>query len=252
MTTHERSSVDPGSEGSFTLSTGQTVDLPLSTEATMLGAVFSASRKAVDDLLPRELQPVRATPTGKAAVTFLSVEYRHIGVDGIDSYDEFGVVFPAVRRSTPTVPYLSALYRSMRGYVWSLPVTTEPAKALGVDIWGYPKFVADTTHKEDDSRRRTTVSVDDDRLVTLQVDRSPSVQVRDEGYNYTVSDDELLRIPVDVDAELGGWPLGGGVSLSLGSHPRVEPLKNLDISERALGRLSLDGEVRFHTGEPIR
>jgi hypothetical protein len=78
------------------------------------------------------------------------------------------------------------------------------------------------------------------------------VQVRDEGYNYTVRDDELLRIPVDVDAELGGWPLGGGVSLSLGSHPRVELLKNLDINQRALGRLSLDGEVRFHSGERIQ
>jgi hypothetical protein len=33
--------------------------------------------------------------------------------------------------STRTIPYLSALNRATSGYVWFLPVTTAPAKALG-------------------------------------------------------------------------------------------------------------------------
>jgi len=236
----------------MTLSTGQTVEFPVDLEATMLGAVYSAPRAPVDALLPGGVQPIRATPGGDAAVTFLSVEYHDIGVNGIDPYDEFGVIVPATHGAT-TVPYLSPLTRATSGYVWYLPVTTEPARALGVDVWGFPKVVADITHEDEGSQRRTTVSIDGERFVTMLVDRPPSIHRQDDGYSYSVRDGALLYTPADIDAEIGGWPFTDAVAVTLGEHDRAEVLRdlNLGLDGRALARIALDGTVRFHPGEPL-
>ncbi|MFB6156393.1 MAG: acetoacetate decarboxylase family protein [Haloferacaceae archaeon] len=114
-----------------TLSTGHAVDLPVRLRATTLGATFAAPADAVADLLPDELAPIRATPTGDAAVTLLSVEYHDVDVPGMAPYDEFAAVVPASHAVTLDVPYVSALTRATNGYVWYMPVTTAPSRAFG-------------------------------------------------------------------------------------------------------------------------
>lgn len=217
----------------------------------MLGAVFAAPRQQVTALLPDELQPMRVTAGGKAAVTFLSVEYHRIGNGEIDPYNEFAIILPAVHESTTTIPYLSALTQETSGYMWCLPVTTEPAKALEVDIWGFPKVVADITHEDAVTRRRTTVTVDGERFITFETTRPPSIETQDDGYTYTVKDGELLRVPNEVDGEVGVWPFSDEVSVSFGEYHRAEPLRGLDIGDRALARVSVEGEARFYPGEPL-
>jgi hypothetical protein len=235
----------------MTLSTGEKISIPLSTEATMVGAVFAVPRQQVTALLPDELQPMRVTVGGKAAVTFLSVKYHRIGDGEIDPYNEFAVILPAVHEPTTTVPYLSALTRGTSGYMWYLPVTTESAKALGVDIWGFPKVIADITHEDDGTRRRTTVTVGGDRFITFETIHPPSMETQDDGYTYTVKDDELLRVPNEINGEIGAWPFTDEVSVAFGEYHRAEPLCELDISDRALARVSVKGEARFYPGEPL-
>lgn len=251
MGTDQPSPTGSGGTERVTLSTGETITLPLSTEATMLGAVFAVPRRQLAALLPDGLRPMRVTAGGKAAVTFLSVEYHRIGNGEIDPYNEFAVVLPAVHESTATVPYLSALTHGTSGYMWYLPVTTEPAKALGVDIWEFPKVVADITHRDDGTRRRTTVTVDGDRFITFEATYPPSLEMRDDGYTYTVKDGELLRVPNEVHGEMGAWPFTDKVSVAFGDSHRAQSLRELDIGDRALARVSVKGEVQFHPGEPL-
>lgn len=241
---------DPGDEPSVPLSTGQTVDLPLETQATVLGAAFSAPTDGVGALLPDELRPLRATPTGNAAVVLLSVEYHHVGVPGIEPYDEFAVVVPAVP-DVSDVAVESSDDAPVGGYVWYLPVTSNPARALGVDVWGYPKTVADVAHEDVGSRRRTTVTVDGERFVELSVDRPPSVGLSVEASSYAGDGGDLQRIPAAVDGDLGGWPLSSAVSLTFGDHDRAGPLRDLDLGGRALARVSFEGRVTFHEGVPV-
>ncbi|WP_435063702.1 acetoacetate decarboxylase family protein [Halobaculum sp. EA56] len=234
-----------------TISTGHRVELPVRLRAQMRGATFAAPFGPVADLLPEGLEPIRATARGHAAVTLLSVEYRDVDVPGLDPYDEFAVVVPAGHDSPAAVPYLSALTRATDGYVWYMPVTTEAARAFGVDVWGYPKVVADITHEDDGSVRETTVTVDDDRFATLEVARPPSFDTEDTGSTYTVENGRLYEVPSRIDADLGGWPFSTEVSVSFGDHPRAAPLRSLDLGPRALGRFVLDGEVYFHRAEPV-
>jgi len=237
-------------EEPITLSTGETVSVPLSTDATVYGAIFSADRGAVADLLPRGLEPIRATPR-RAAVTFLAVEYHRIGDDVMAPYDEFSVMFPAVEAGERSWPLASLATHGASGYVWYLPVTTEPAKALGVDIWGYPKDVAEIDHDDHVAGRRTTVTADGQEVITLDVEGAPGFDQRQEGASYTVKDGTLLRESLTLDGRLGAWPYSGQVAWELGDHPRADRLRELDLGERALARLRFDGEFVIGAGEPI-
>lgn len=235
----------------LTLSTGQTVHLPLETEATMRGALYPTHPERVASLLPGSLRPLQVTPTGQAGVLLVSVEYHHVGVEGIDPYDEFVVAVPATHNSTANRPIVSALTGPLSGYVWYMPVTTEPARALGVDGWGFPKVVANITHTDTGSMRHTGVTIDGQRFLDLSVDRPPSVPVEETVYSYAVTDGQLCHIPVQIDASIGAWPLSSAVSLTLGTHERARQLRDLGIGGRALGRVSLEGTVRIGAGEPI-
>lgn len=234
-----------------TLSTGHTVELPVRTEATMLGATFAAPKSDVSELLPSGLRPIRATPTGSAAVTLLSVEYHEVEIPEMGSYNEFAVLIPASHSSPSKVPYVSALTQATNAYVWYMPVTTEPAKAFGIDIWGFPKVVADITHDDDGSVRTTTVTVDGERFITFEIDRPPSIDLDDDGFSYTLKDGRLLKVPNKIDADAGLWPFSNRVSISFGDHPQADPLRSLDLSSRALARVSVVGDAYFHPGERV-
>jgi hypothetical protein len=148
------------------------------------------------------------------------------------------------------VPYVSPALRT-ETYVWYMPVTTEPARAFGDEIWGYPKVVADIDVEEGPERRRTTVTVDGDRLLTFAVEKPPTVSRSDALTTYTVRDGRLLRVRADVTGKLGVWPYTTGFSYTLGEHPRVGTLRDLDLSDRAFARFHSDAQLRFRAGEPI-
>lgn len=236
---------------STTLSTGETIDLPVSTEATITGAAFSASHRRVRELLPDGLSAVRVSPR-RAAVTFLCVDYHRIGRRGaIEPYNEFGILVPTVPASVTPLPHRSMFTGGVGGYVWYLPVTTESAKALGVDIWGYPKEVGEITHEDDGSRRRTEVTVDGDRLVTIEIDRPPAFGRSVASTSYTVKDGVLLGERLELAGDLGAWPFSTAVRYTLGDHPRADRLREIGLGRRALVRFAGTVEFTIHAGEPV-
>ncbi len=243
---------EPGTDGEpITLSTGHSVRLPVDLEATMVGATFAAPRDAVADLLPTGLRPIRATARGAAAVTLLSVEYHAVGVPDMDPHDEFAVILLAHHDDPAGVPYVSPILEATNGYVWYMPATTEPSRAFGDEVWGFPKVVGDVDHTDRGDVRETTVTVDGERFVTFAVDRPPAVSTDDEGLSYTIRDDRLHRVQSDIDAAIGAWPFSSGVSVSFGKHPKADPLRSLDFGGRALARVSLDGTVSFRRAIPV-
>ncbi|SFG49751.1 Acetoacetate decarboxylase (ADC) [Halopelagius inordinatus] len=232
-----------------TLSTGQTVELPAYTRATMSGVVLPASRTRVADLLPPGLSPVRAG-FGTGAVGFLSVEYHDIGRGALDPYDEFAVILAARPDSRTGVASLS-VPTGIEGYVWYMPVTTEPARAFGDEIWGYPKVVAEVEITEEDGHRRTTVTADGERVVTMAVEKPPTVTREETITAYTEMDGSLLGTRGDLSGEMGAWPFSRRFAYSLGDHPKAETLRGLELGDRAFGRFYADGEVVFGAGNAV-
>lgn len=239
-----------GTGDEIALTTGEIVEVPLSTVASLVGAVLPAERGAVAERLPDGLAPVRLGQD-RAAVGVLAVAYDRIGDDAMEPYDEFAVVFPAVETRSGG-PLGGLLTRGIGGYVWYMPVTTEPGRALGTEVWGYPKVVADVTHDDRGRTRHTTVREDGQTVVETAIDRPQSVIPEVTGYTYSMRDGDLLRAELELRGEVGVWPAAGGVSYSLGDHPRAETLRSLGIGDEAVVRLTLDGEFVIHRGDPVR
>lgn len=241
-------------ERTVTLSTGHEVVLPLSTDASMVGAAFGASLDGVRDLLPDGLAPVRVTPS-RTAATFLCVEYDRIGRGEIDPYREFGVLFAATPGDRTATP-LSAVTGELGGYVWTLPVTTEPARALG-EVWDYPKLVADVAFEDDGGRRRTTVDIDGERLLSVGIERPRTLRGRIATRSYAVGggaateNGAVVRAPLELRGDLGAAPLSDRASYALGDHALADRLRALDLGSRTLARFAFDGEFRIAAPERV-
>lgn len=114
-----------------------------------LTAIYTASTSAVRVLLPHPaMRPIELYP-GRCLAAFTAFEYRKTD---IDPYNEFSISFPVTfdRLQIPGVTAgLQVARRCYSAYVWQLPVTTEIARVGGVEMYGYPKFIADIEFSRD-------------------------------------------------------------------------------------------------------
>ena len=232
-----------------TLSTGHTVTLPLETAATITGVTLPADSDVVAALLPDGLWPVHITPS-RATVTVMAVEYHRIGDDAMCPYDELAVV-PAATPRPDAAPLGPLIIGDYGGYVHSLPVTTDPARALGVEVWGFPKTVARISHHDEGRRRTTSVVEDGDHVLTLAVDRPRTCPFGHETASYTVNDGRLERVPVTLDGQFGVAPLTERFDLMLGTHDRSATLDSLALGDRALARFAFEGVVTYGVGKAV-
>jgi len=147
------------------MSDGNTIELPiLYKDSSNLGAWFQVEMDKAQALLP---EPLVAIPneSGCAAVYVGLYEYRDTTV-GV--YNEVGVGIQCVH-SVNQVPGL---------HIIDLPVTTEIARRGGVEIWGYPKFVADIPIQFDGTN--VTCEIIDDagkQVMSLSGDRGDSLPI---------------------------------------------------------------------------
>ncbi len=130
-------------------------DLPiLYADASLLTLVYAVrpelARAHVDQA---GLEPLVAF--GKAWMVLCAFEYR---ATTIGPYGELGLGVLAKRKGT--APSLLSLARDQRAvrdaglFVTNLPVTTEPARAAGEELWGFPKYVSgiETSFRKDGVR----------------------------------------------------------------------------------------------------
>lgn len=242
---------------SLTLSTGHEIRLPLETEARMDALLLGADATAARELLPDGLAPIRLWP-GRAAVTLMTVAYDRIGDDAMAPYNEFGVFVAATSGGAESrvagrssVPELGALRRGFGGYTVALQVTTEPACALGVEGWGYPKAVADVSIRTADGNRRATIADERGHLATMELPTRTRVPFSATSASFTDPDTGpggVRRQPLELSGRIGARPLSG--CFSLGDHPLAERLRGLDPG-RPLLSVSFAGTFRIHPNERL-
>lgn len=241
--------------GTVTLSTGEEITLPLECEAAVAGATVTAEAAVLTSWLPDGVHPIRVTPE-RGLLTVVAVAYDRVG--DLEPYDEFGIMVPATTSAVGDVPLIGglagALTDDLGGYVHYLPVTTESGTALGIDVWGYPKEVADIAISDRFGEPFATVRSDGDTVVSLSVDGDAlaSVPIDRTLPSYTTKDGRLLRAPVDLRGTLDVGLGGATVSVGDAAHPVVSDLQRADIG-RTLGRATSETvEAVIHAGEPTR
>jgi hypothetical protein len=201
-----------------------------------VSAQFLAPLEAVRALLPSpRMHPLRITPWA-SVVDLSGFCYRDCD---IGPYNEvsFSVPFCLDRPSPPFVGTLNKMPAVTSVYVRHLPVTTEIARAAGVEFAAYPKFVADITFEEQGEWLTCRLGHGGGQIFSLTCRTGPTTPAgRGRTEIYNVLEDRLLRCEMATSpCEQFASRDPADVRLELAEgHPMAQELRGLGI-KRALG-----------------
>jgi hypothetical protein len=142
-------------------------------DGTATQAVFAARLGALRRLMPDpRFSPARLAP-GLGALAITCFEYRDTD---LGPYNELAISVvlnePWFLANLPGRALVSSLRRrQLHAWVQHLPVTTEIARAGGVDFYNYPKFIAGIDFEEAASRRVCRLSEGAEHILTLSGER---------------------------------------------------------------------------------
>lgn len=222
------------------LSTGVRIGLPVRYyDWSVIMAHFPAPAAKVRKLLPSDkLKPALLMP-GTAVVSFAAFEYRQIA--DVAPYNEFGIMVPVLYKPAVNIPGLPLLFphwfKRFGLYVHHLPVTTQEAYDFGVELWGYPKFVAEISFEDEGEMRRCRLRAEGKDVMTFEVKKLATRTRLMNYYSYTVKDGQLLKTLIQTKEQSGITRFRGGASYTLGDHPIAEELRSLGMGKTAVERL---------------
>ncbi len=195
-------------------------------------AVFAARLSALRRLMPDpRFRPARLAP-GLGVVAVSCFEYRDTD---LGPYNELAISVvlnePWFLPNIPGRALLSAL-RSGQPHAWvqHLPVTTEVARAGGVDYYNYPKFLAGIDFKESNGRRVCRLSEGAEHILTFSGEQIPTPRSRQQQlFSHVWMDRQPQSSEFKVNAiEMGTSSRPGAASLQLGDrHPIARELAGL-------------------------
>ncbi|MBW8059677.1 MAG: hypothetical protein FVQ78_04950 [Solirubrobacterales bacterium] len=216
-------------------------------DGTAQTAVFAARLGALRKLLPDpRFVPARLAP-GLGAVAVSCFEYRDTD---IGPYNELAIAIvlnePPFALNLPARAILGGLRRrQLHAWVHHLPVTTEIARAGGVELYNYPKFVAAIDFEETGSRRSCRLAEGEEHILTLaggliETPRAEQVQL----FSHLWMDRQPQESEFKINALASGRSLRLGAGrLELGTrHPIARELAGLLVSQRSI---SYDLMARF-------
>ncbi len=197
-----------------------------------LFAVFTINADKAAKLIPgNEIHPFRLWSKGLLVVSVIDYLDTNIG-----RYIEFSIAIACTHGSRPAPRLLPAVFMNHYGtgqWVWDLPVSTEVSVKGGKGIWGMPKHQANLNYLIGDDMVSSQYDQDGMFAVKIEVQRPRSARfpVSMRGVNYTAFRGMLFKSSVFFRGKLGFHAFKkGSAKLILGDHPRVQPLKELDIS----------------------
>ncbi|MFA6447966.1 MAG: acetoacetate decarboxylase family protein [bacterium] len=201
---------------------------------TTLTAIYTASTAAVRKLLPlKDMQPIEMFP-GRCLAAFTAFEYRKTD---IDPYNEFSISFLVSIDARPIPGVTGAIQFAQRRfttYIWQLPVTTEIARVGGVDLYGYPKFIADITFERQKNWIECKLSENGQKILTLRGNVLQTAKGKTTRYvTYSVKDGVPLVANVYMNPlEFAQSPIGSAAELDIGKdHPIGRALSEIELSK---------------------
>lgn len=204
---------------------------------TSMTAIYTASAGKVKNLLPHPgMRPIELYP-GRCLVAFTAFEYRKTD---IDPYNEFSIAF-LITFKKPQIPGVTATWQMVRrcftAYVWQLPVTTEIARVGGVEMYGYPKFIADIDFQKEKGWVECALSEGGKNILTLKGRNLPTKKGKVTRFmTYSVKDGIPLKANIYVNPlEFVESRSRGAADLKIGTgHPICDQLEGIGLSDRPL------------------
>lgn len=198
--------------------------------ALMAAFTIDASKAAA--LLPgRELFPLRLW-NNRGVLMIVVINYLQTT---IGKYVEFSVGIACTHGSRPAPPLLPAALMQLYGtgqYVVDLPVSSEVSVKGGKGIWGMPKHQANLDFRVDARTVSSMYALGGMDALTIEIDHPGRawLPMRMAAANYCAFRGMLMKSYIYFKGK-GALSVfrKGSARLHIGSHPRVQPLRALDI-----------------------
>jgi hypothetical protein len=201
-----------------------------------LFAVFRINADKARKLIPgNEIHPLRLWNKGLLVVSVINYVDTNIG-----KYIEFSIAIACThggRRAPRLLPALMMNHYGTGQWVFDLPVSTEVSVKGGKGIWGMPKHQANLNYIIGADVVSSQYDQDGMFAFKIEIERPKSawLPVSMTGVNYCGFRGMLYKSSVYFKGKLGFNLLKkGSAKLTIGDHPRVQPLKDLEIDPNPL------------------
>ncbi len=223
--------------GRYALVDGIPFQLPIDSEnSPALVAAFPINAEKAKRLLPgNELHPARVFGKGILLLTVVNYQSTDIG-----RYVEYITTIACTHGPKPAPPLLPLVFRrffGLGGYVLDMPVSTEISVKGGKGIWGTPKVQANLDfHVTEDT---VTSQYDLDGVLAMRIEmRRPDrvwLPVNLSASAYSQFRGMLMKAYSYIGGRAGFSVLSKrACRLYIGDHPKMRPLKELDIGQRPI------------------
>ncbi len=223
--------------GRYSLVDGIPFELPVrSAHSPALMAIFTINAERAKALLPgNEVHPFKLWNRGLLVITVIDYRDTVIG-----QYIEFSIAIACTHGSRPAPPLLPGLFMKFFGtgqFVYDLPVSTTISVKGGKGIWGMPKHRASLDFLIEERSVSSQYDLDGRLAVKIEIQR-PGFRmfpISMGGVNYCQFRGMLMKSYV----HFKGQPYvtlfkKGSATLTLGDHPGVKSLLDLEISRDPL------------------
>jgi hypothetical protein len=213
-------------------------------DVTCAIAIFLCDYRRARAMMPHPSMKPVTMPRGRAVVLLSCYEYTK--VMNIAPYNEIAMTIPVMVGgwAPPLLPLVMDL-ENKGYYVFSMPVTSLENRIRGTGIWGLPKIVEEIDITIGDGRH-TTVARDADGEVYFELTVPTTGRKKhfdESGTLYTLLDGTLLKSQTSFKGDFNVttnpgllWSKGqraGSPALKLGTSPRADALKALELEETA-------------------
>lgn len=201
-----------------------------------MNALYTASTDLVRKYLPDPLMYPLEVTRGRCLVSFTAFEYRDTD---IAPYNEFSIAF-LIKYGRKGLPLLSLMSqkrkRRFEMYIRHLPVTTEIARSGGVELYGFPKIIANIDFTRDRDVSRCVITEKKKQILTLQ---GPVIPVKPGDTTWyrcypVYQGITIMAKTCFMNHQMGETRKTDDVKLILGDdHPICSELRSIELSEKA-------------------
>lgn len=202
-----------------------------SDHSPVITAAFSIDLEAARRLMPcSELHPFQLWKRGVLIITAVDCQNTDTG-----NYIELSIAIACTHGATPAPRLLPGMLTKTFGtgqYIWDIPVSTEAAAKGGRGIWGMPKHQANLDFVIGERWVSSQYDLDGEMMMRIDVIKPESawLPLSMGAANYCAFRGMLFKSYPYFKGKLGfALFKPGAARLLIGDHPRMAPLKALDI-----------------------
>jgi hypothetical protein len=195
-------------------------------------------QKVTDILSKRHLKPKEVAP-GETRIQIVACDMKDVQILG--SYHEVSIQVPVDVVDASTDGQFAHLY---------LPVTTEAARWAGVDITGFPKFIAQIDIEKEENRVNCRLGKDDEPIMQFGIENvsgDPKQLIWD---FYGTREGKTLLTTFKFKGLIYENQDSPEAMISFGSHPLSGNIKKLLLSEEVV-RIVIGNNLTGDLNKPL-